>query len=175
MQTAGWANTRNERGRQMFANAGRADTKRWSAFHSLVCLSLGNKLCGLFFFFFDQQSTPTCTDTLTFQSMVVKAVMVGCKKSFCQSAHMNIYITLPVEFFFIFNEAAFKWPFSNPLREVGVGVFTFTGVELEWSLLSVKRGPSKVKKLSRTFYHFFDDICPEIYAKMRWPCFYQHV
>lgn len=35
----------------MFANAGRADTKRWSAFHSLVCLSLGNKLCGLFFFF----------------------------------------------------------------------------------------------------------------------------
>lgn len=57
MQTAGRANTRNERGRQMFANAGRADTKRWSAFHSLVCLSLGNKLCGLFFFFWPAEHT----------------------------------------------------------------------------------------------------------------------
>lgn len=35
-------------GRQMFANAGRAGKKRWSAFYSLVCLSLENKLCGLF-------------------------------------------------------------------------------------------------------------------------------
>lgn len=46
--------------------------------------------------------SPTYTDRLTFQSMVVKAVMVGCKTSFCQSVHTEIDITLhTAEFVFL--------------------------------------------------------------------------
>lgn len=85
----------------MFADAGRADreVKCFFFFYYSVCSSLENKLCGVFVLFF---LSPTYTDRLTFQSMVVKAVMVGCKTSFCQSVHTEIDITLhTAEFVFL--------------------------------------------------------------------------
>lgn len=91
VNTGGRTNTHSgdELGRRMFADA---DTQRWSAFHSFfvrLCL------CVFVLFFSPQhQITLTYTDRLTFQSMVAKAVMVGCKTSFCQSVHMKLYITL---------------------------------------------------------------------------------
>lgn len=48
---AGWIKRYSgiKRGRQMFANAGRADTRGWSAFDSLVCLSQEKRTLLCFF------------------------------------------------------------------------------------------------------------------------------
>lgn len=91
-----YTQTGNEGGRQMFANAVKADANKWSPFDYSVRVKKTS-----FFFFIPQQSTPTHTySRLTFQSTVVKAVRDGCKKSSRQSVHLNIYITLPEEFWF---------------------------------------------------------------------------
>lgn len=50
----------------------------------------------VFFFFLPSESIDSHRG-LTFQSMVGKALRVGCKTSFCQSVCTNSY-TLPVEF-----------------------------------------------------------------------------
>lgn len=92
-----WTNTHsgNELGRHMFADAARADREANCFLFCGLFESRKQTVCP------QHHSTPTYTERLTFQSMVAKAVMVGCKTSFCQSVHMKINITLLGEFVFV--------------------------------------------------------------------------
>lgn len=58
---------------------------------------------------------------LTFQSMVAKAVMVGCKTSFCQSSHLKTNTTLPEEFKSTRHDS---WLISSPSLWASIGFWT---------------------------------------------------